>query len=53
MQLAVLFVAWKLANSAKNIVLQVLQFQKRNVCHKFPGGVGMSHYRPSKYFVEG
>lgn len=38
MQLAVWCVAWKLANSAKNTVLLVLQFQKRHVCHEFPGG---------------
>ena len=44
--------AWKLANSAKNTILQVLQFKKRNVCHDFPGGGSMSHYRPSKCFVE-
>lgn len=52
MQLAVWCVAWKLANSAKNTILQALQFQNRNVCHEFSGGGGMSHYRPSNCFVE-
>jgi hypothetical protein len=34
---------WKIADGAKNVTLQALQFQKIGVCRKFPGGSGISH----------
>jgi hypothetical protein len=34
------FVPCKIANGAKNPVLQVLQFQQTDFCHKFPGWRG-------------
>jgi len=35
---------WKVTNGAVILVLQVLQFQKIGICHKLPGGAGISHY---------
>jgi hypothetical protein len=32
------YVPQKFTNGMENLVLQVLQFQKVDICHKFPGG---------------
>jgi hypothetical protein len=37
---------------AENLILQVLQFQKMDFCHKFPGRASLSHYRSNQGFVE-
>jgi hypothetical protein len=42
-------VPWKIASHEENLILQVLQFQKIGVCHKFLFGAGI----PNGYFVEG
>jgi hypothetical protein len=52
MQLAGPCVPWKIASSAKNVVLEVLQFQNMGVCSKFAGGAGISHYRKNEYLME-
>jgi len=46
-------VPWKVTNGAKNIPLQVLQFQKIDTCCELPCGVGIRHYSPNERFVEG
>jgi hypothetical protein len=46
-------VPWKIANGAENLVLQALQFQQMDICHKFPGGRSISHYGSNERFVEG
>jgi hypothetical protein len=34
-------------------VLQALKFHLMCICRKFPGGTGVSHYRPNESFMEG
>jgi hypothetical protein len=43
-QLADWCAPWKFTSGAENLVLQVLQFQKVDVCRKFPGRASGSHY---------
>jgi hypothetical protein len=46
-------VPWKFANGPENLVLQATKFQQMCICHKFPGGTGLSHYGPNESFMEG
>jgi hypothetical protein len=47
------YAPWKFANDAENPVLQALQFHWLGISRKFPGGTGLSHYRPNESFMEG
>jgi hypothetical protein len=43
-QLADQCALWKFTNGAENLVLQELQFQKVDICSKFPGAASISYY---------
>jgi hypothetical protein len=45
MQFADLREPWEITNCAQKFVLQALQFQKVDICRKFPGGADISYYR--------
>jgi hypothetical protein len=52
MQFSAWCAPWKVANGAKNLVLQALQSQQVGICRKFPGGGSISHYGPNECFVD-
>jgi len=43
----------KLSSIAENLVWQVLEFWKINVCREISAGSGISRYWPNDLFVEG
>jgi hypothetical protein len=38
------YAPWKISSDAENLIFQSLQFQKMDVCLKFPDGSSISHY---------